>query len=148
MLRRKDHSGKGSVTEAECEGAGEGLPEKAMSGKGLEDVGELAVGIWGRHSRQRRELQRPWDGRSPGVSKNHRDELGRFQGPDGARPDNQGKDFGIYPECDGEPLEGFEQKRDVISQDHSEGYSGNNLKGARVDANRAVAIIQVRPLMA
>lgn len=41
-----------------------------------------------------------------------------------------------------------EQKRDVISQDHSEGCSGNNVKGARVDANRAVAIIQVRPRMA
>lgn len=112
-------------------------------GKGLEDVGKLSVGIWGGHSRQRTEWQRPGDGRSPGVSRNHRDELGRFQGPDGAGPDNQGKDFGIYSERDGEPLEEFLMSFHRIT----EGCSGNNLKGARVEENRAVAIIQMRPRM-
>lgn len=54
-----------------------------------------------------------------------------MQGPDGVWPYNYGKDFGIYSECDGEPLKGFE-KSDVISQDHSECCAGNKLKEARV----------------
>lgn len=101
------------------------------------DLGRSAPG---RENSQGRGLEM---GTCPGCPEN-RDEWGRLQGPHGVGPY---KELGIHSECDGKPLKGFEQKDEIISQDHSECCSGNTPKGESGHSQGCV-VIQVRPTAA
>lgn len=94
--------------------------------------------MWRRSSPGRENSQR--EAPEMGTCIQRTREMSLAQGPDGVWPYNHGKDFGFYSECDGEPLKGFEQSSDVISQGHADCCAGNKRKDAKVEANRELAL--------